>query len=136
MDSTNIIRMVLSKFAVPVQEAWNRNACKIREKEKREAYFEDVVFFMDSQSRLLNNPSYSREAFGNNIKLQDSYRSLLTHISPGTQEKGIREPCLCCGDSTHLFEDCTVYLKKSLVERRKFIFNKDFIIFRCELAFL
>ena len=137
LDSTDKIRMVLSKFAIPVQETWNRNACKIREGNNREANFDDLVSFIDVQCRLLNNPSYSRDAFGSNTiplnnKYQDSVKSLLTtHSVPKAQEpENHPQPCLCCRDNTHFFEDCPTYLTKPLSERRKFVFQNR-LCFAC-----
>ena len=39
-DSTDTILMMLSRFLPHVQERWNKNACKIREKDKRKAKFD------------------------------------------------------------------------------------------------
>ncbi len=70
LDSTDMIRTILLRFPTSTQDNWNKVSCKIREKEKREAKFDDLVSFIDYQSRLLSNPAYSRDAFSTNNSTQ------------------------------------------------------------------
>ena len=147
LDSTDKIRTVLSKFSVSVQQLWNRHACKIRDKSQREAGFDDLVCFLDTQCKIISNPAYSHDAF-NSVKLPTNMTALATQFRP----KDISNPadisgkppdppgkppdpppvppmsaggyqCICCGNQGHLFEDCPTYLQKSLIDRRKFVFQ-------------
>ena len=135
LDGTDKIRMILSKFVTTVQQSWNRNACKIREKSAREANFDDLLDFVDMQCRLISNPAYSQDAFTSSCK-SSGVNVLATHCAtdPTTAHKYPEPPgkppeppsyttCLCCSAPGHLFEDCPIYLQKSLVERRKFVFH-------------
>ena len=84
LDSIEKIRTVLSKFPVSVQEAWNKNACKVREQAgSREADFNDLVAFIDMQCKLISNPSYSQGAFAKDTEPTDALiTACLLYTSP------------------------------------------------------
>ena len=94
LDSIEKIRTVLSKFPVSVQEAWNKNACKVREQAgSREADFNDLVAFIDMQCKLISNPSYSQGAFAKDTEPTDALVTAATHVVPGaphTHEGGAK----------------------------------------------
>ena len=148
LDSTDTIRMILSRFQQNVQESWNKNACKIREKDLREAKFDDLVVFIENYSRLLNNPAYSRDAFNSNYSYYSSgintnknipvLKTMNTAVTEETQAPGsdgipvnsLSKPCAYCGDKFHVLESCASFNTISLYDKRQFIF-KNRICFAC-----
>ena len=136
LDSTDMIRTMLSRFATPVQEAWNKAACKIRDTQKREAVFDDLVLFVDYQSRLLNNPAYSRDAFGlaknvSNGSNSTTYKTYATGVNEaGGNPETKKDPCFWCNDVNHGLETCPGFMTKTLSERRKIIFQNR-LCFAC-----
>ena len=63
LNSVENIRSVVIKFNSQTQEAWNRMSLSIKTKQKRVATFDDLVEFVCTQSQLVNNPEYSKDAF-------------------------------------------------------------------------
>ena len=144
LDSPDIIRKILTKFPVAVQETWNKAAYKIRDKDLREANFDDLVSFIEYQSRLLSNPAYSREAFNTNTKNIPANTSNTSNnnssgtnknvsyktMSTGVVEEKSNVVCVYCGDTDHVFKNCAAFSLISLYDRRQFIF-KNRLCFSC-----
>ena len=107
LDSAEIIRTILSKFQQNVQEAWNKSASLLKEREQRRAVFNDLVSFIERQTNLLNNPEYSRAAFTGNKDRTSSMKAFATGVTAdGEQQSRAKSwSCRLC-QGNHQLEKC------------------------------
>ena len=114
LDSTDIIRTMISKTPVPHQEKWNRKASEIRKKSDREANFSDFVAFIENETALLSDPAYSRDAL-----LEAKSKSYMSRLPSADKQKSV---CHLC-NSSHDIEDCDTFKAMDVDERHKTVFR-------------
>ena len=116
LDSTDMIRVIISKVHASHQGRWLRKALDIRRKNEKEANFDDLVKFFGREAEVLSDPAYSRDALADT----NSVRSFSTLCN--SKDLKIFECPLC--KSAHDLEDCEQYLQKDLDQRHKTIFQE------------
>ncbi len=114
LDSTDVIRTMISKVPTPHQEKWNRKASEIRRRNDREADFSDFIVFFENETALLSDPAYSRDAL-----LEVKSKSYNTRISPKEEATSVCH--LCSGP--HDIEVCDAFKAKDVDERHRAIFR-------------
>ncbi len=114
LDSTDMIKTVISKVHSSIQRRWARKAVEIRRKCSKDAKFDDLVGFLEGEAEILSDPAYSRDALLDTNFIKSN--STLCESSP---------PYLKCSlcNSAHDIEDCEEYLKKDLDQRHKTVFQ-------------
>ena len=122
LDSTDIIKTVISKVHTSIQGRWVRKTHEIRRNHSRDANFDDLVGFMERESEILSDPAYSRDALADS-----SFKS--NHALYDTKPKVSFPVCSLC-KSTHDIEDCEEFLKQSLDQRHKIVFREG-LCFGC-----
>ena len=68
--------MIISKFPVYVQDAWNKKVMAKKCKYDALVQFSDLLQFVEMQSKLLNNPFYSRDAINDTKEKRTSFGAL------------------------------------------------------------
>ena len=131
INNPDVMCMLLSKLPGYMQDRWNRKVYTIRETERREAELTDLINMVDIETKLVNDPLFSREAVSRYSGKQDKgikgdrrkIKTFLTGATDGEDQfqKGPRK-CLLC-DKNHDLESCPVYMSKSMEERSKLIFK-------------
>ena len=128
LDSTDMIRTVICKFHLPLQERWNRKAVDIRQKNSREAEFSDLLRFIEYEVALLTDPAYSRDALSETNKIVKSNHTLMTASSSSAESAG-KCKCPICS-CQHDIESCPEFLSLNVDERHKIVFQKR-LCFSC-----
>ena len=116
LDSTDMIRVVISKVHASHQNRWLRKALEIRRRYEKEADFNDLVKFFGREAEVLSDPAYSRDALADT----NSIRTFSTQCI--SKDLSFIECPLC--KSAHDLEDCEEYLQKDLDQRHKIIFQE------------
>ena len=62
LDSPDILCMLMSKLPSGIMERWNRKVQNIRRYQVREPTLDDMTDFIEEDTILMNDPSFSREA--------------------------------------------------------------------------
>ena len=62
LDSPDILCMLMSKLPSGIMERWNRKVQNIRRYQAREPTLDDMTDFIEEDTILMNDPSFSREA--------------------------------------------------------------------------
>ena len=62
LDSPDILCMLMSKLPSGIMERWNRKVRNIRRYQVREPTLDDMTDFIEEDTILMNDPSFSREA--------------------------------------------------------------------------
>ena len=62
LDSPDILCMLMSKLPSGIMERWNRKVQNIRRYQVREPTLDDMTDFLEEDTILMNDPSFSREA--------------------------------------------------------------------------
>ena len=62
LDSPDILCMLMSKLPSGIMERWNRKVQDIRRYQVREPTLDDMTDFIEEDTILMNDPSFSREA--------------------------------------------------------------------------
>ena len=123
LDSAETLRTLVLKLPVNLQDKWNRKVDSIKIKLNRMAEFTDFCDFVDTESRIVNDPLFSREALATckegfvpppNLK---SLRTLLPGSTPEAQK------CHMC-DGAHDLDDCQKYKDLSRTARMKLLYDK------------
>ena len=112
LDSTDMLRTMISKVPAHHQDKWNRKASEVRKRKHREAHFSDFVTFFEDETALLNDPAYSRDAL-----LEVKSKSNNTKLA--CNEKAI---CHLCSEA-HDIEECAKYNNLDVNERHKTVFR-------------
>ena len=116
LDSENIMRsMVLSKMDRSVQEKWLRKVVNQRANHGKELVFSDIVKFIEYQTLLVTDPSYSQEVYKQDTSTSSGIKTFATQC----QVKLAKCP-LCEGD--HTIEQCSSFKAMTLDNRGKFIY--------------
>ena len=121
LDSTEMIRGVISKVHQPLQDRWNRKATNIRTNDSREANFSDLLKFVDYEVTLMSDPAYSRDALSDGKQVKSNFTS-------STNPSDAVKCPLCPGD--HDVESCEMYISMDIDERHKTVFQKK-LCFGC-----
>ena len=116
LNSTDMIKTIISKIHTTYQERWNRRASDTRLRQHREADFSDLVKFVEAEMILMCDLAYSRDA------LRD-LANVKNYATRFTEEKHTASTgCpLCVGE--HDLEDCKDYLEKDIDQRHRAIFR-------------
>ena len=114
LDSTDMIKAIISKVHTTHQGRWSRRALDIRHKDAKEADFNDLVMFMGREAELLSDPAYSRNALSDVSVSSFSTRCTL-------KDQSSIECPICNG--LHDIEDCDIYLQKDMDQRHKTVFQ-------------
>ena len=121
LDSTDMLRVVILKVPQSLQDKWNRKVLDTRRKHKREVDFSDIVKFLETETTLMSDPAYSRDALTEAGKLLKSNSTQLVEAEGGRRVSWGAICPLCAG--THDFEDCQDFLAKGIDERHKTVFQ-------------
>ena len=122
-----LVFLVLSKLPGNPREKVTRNVMNIRRRHLREPDFADLIHFVDDKAILANNTLFSKEALSGYVgkKEAPNQRKLLkTHLTAAeVKTEETVNACQLCHKS-HDLDGCPNYKKKSVEERRKFLFQK------------
>ena len=70
LDSTDMIKLIVSKLHTSYQRRWTRKAVEARRNHGHEADFSDLVKFMEGEAEILSDPAYSCEALADTGNLK------------------------------------------------------------------
>ena len=122
-----LVFLVLSKLPGNPKEKVTRKFMNIRSRNLRGPDFADLIYFVDDEAILANGTLFSKEALNGYVgkKEAPNQRKLLkTHlIAAEVKTDEIVNACQLCHKS-HDLDGCPNYEKKSVEERRKFLFQK------------
>ena len=143
LDHPSNMQIVDRKLPFTLQNRWRDRVVDLRRTRHKVATFNDLVHFVDSCAEAANDPTYSKTAL--NEKQSDQYKedkrrqegqkrsSFLTNVlgtGKGTSVDGAgSKPCPSC-NLDHDLEDCAVFLKKSIDDRKSFLMEKK-LCFGC-----
>ena len=123
LDSTDIIKTIISKVHCSIQGRWVRKTLDIRKYHDRDANFDDLVKFIERETEIMSDPAYSRDALIDSNLIKANSTSIL--IDP----KVSFSSCPLC-TLEHDIEDCEEYLQKDVDQRHKTIFREG-LCFAC-----
>ena len=112
---------MILKVPQSLQDKWNRKVLDTRRKHKREVDFSDIVKFLETETTLMSDPAYSRDALTEAGKLLKSNSTQLVEAEGGRRVSWGAICPLCAG--THDFEDCQDFLAKGIDDRHKTVFQ-------------
>ena len=120
-NSPDVIQILLKKLPSYIQNRWNRQVLKIR-KTGEEAQLSNFIQLVDEETTLVDDPLFSHEALTESqddlkSKTKSRYSSFLSK-----DETNVNQCPLCT--SHHDIEVCPQYLKLSVTERRRLLFQK------------
>lgn len=123
--SPELIQVLQSKLPTYLQDKWNRAAFRIRSESKgtEEANLDYFIKFLTTETNIISDPLYSREAINEISKAHtaDGKSGRIRSLATGTGENC----CICCQQSSCKdLESCCKFLKMELQDRRKFVFQK------------
>ena len=117
LDSESIMRsMVLSKMDRSVQEKWLRKVVSQRANHGNELVFSDIVKFIEYQTLLVTDPSYSQEVYKQDTSSSPGIKTFATQCQ-------VAKCPLCEGD--HTIEHCSGFKAMTLDNRGKFIYYNN-----------
>ncbi|CAB4008562.1 Hypothetical predicted protein [Paramuricea clavata] len=123
LDHPNNLQCLVKKLPFYQQERWRREVTKLREKSKNPA-FKHFVNFVKTEAKIATDPIFSRQALdkiGQDDKSKFKRGSTSKFTSNATMMKEESpNSCIAC-NGFHDLDECKVYLKKSLSERRALI---------------
>ncbi len=125
LDSTDNLRCLVKKLPTNLQDKWNRRVDSIKVKDERCANFEDFSSFIDTESRIVNNPVFSQEALQehNNIYPNNiNTKSMATGVNEHMADDNSLTCQMCSGE--HDLDDCEKYKKLARSARVKFLYEK------------
>ena len=128
LDSADTLRTLVLKLPLNLQERWNRKADSTKANKGRLVEFADFCDFIDSESRLANDPLFSREALhaGKDTKQPPAVQSFATLVE---DEQPSAKPCHMCS-SSHDLDDCDRFKQMSNSAKVKFLYDKK-LCFSC-----
>lgn len=109
-----------------VQSRWLHKVISARTKHGKELKFSDVVEFIEYQSLLASDPSYSQDAYRKDVLASPGMKILATQIEK-TTNKNVRftvpslNLCPLC-DGEHKIDNCTSFISMNLENRARFIY--------------
>ena len=122
-DSPETIQKLQLILPPHLQERWNRKSYQIRRSKHKEASLDDFIMFVEEETALINDPTYSR------LALQDFKDDASIRKPPRKDEfKNFRtapsnKSCQLCKEA-HDLDKCEKYLKFSIDERRKWLYKE------------
>eukprot|EP00794_Sanderia_malayensis_P019358 gene19358-21278_t len=135
LNTPEILQILQSKLPGNLQERWNRKVFGLKRDELRAAEFIDFVNLIEEETRLGNDPLYSREALSevqNSFKdrfrremAKDTKMSVYSTDYSSTETDRVYEPkssCPSC-EGLHDLDKCPDYLKLDVKERSKFLYE-------------
>ena len=117
------MREILKKLPFSVQEKWRRKVDDILEKQNGNVTFANLVDFIETESRIANNPLYGRAFFGSDRK--DFNNNKVSCNTTNMQ----KIKCWFCEES-HFLEKCPKLQSETYENRIKFIKDKK-LCFMC-----
>ena len=143
IDNPDSMRAVVDKLPYDLRKRWRNRADTISEVQNRDIKFDDIVDFVDKEARAVAHPIFGdisgsrtqpsmrdssvrpKKSF---ITTANTQATLPKEHSPAIVPGFIR-PCVICGTSDHVIEDCvkfkgmTVYSRLDLSKSNKLCFN-------------
>ncbi|XP_028418430.1 uncharacterized protein LOC114543776 [Dendronephthya gigantea] len=132
LDHPQNLQCLVRKLPFYLQGRWRREVTKIRENDKI-PMFKHVATFVKAEAKIATDPVFSRQAL-DKIGQDDKGKAKkilpfkLTSNTTVMNEKSGR-PCILC-NASHDLDECKVYLKKPLSERRTLIAKRG-LCFAC-----
>ena len=156
LDHPHNLQSMVSKLPFSLQDRWRREANKRRLARGTIPTFDDFVNFVNTEAEIATDPVFSREAlrrldgssdrpdrsnkgkgFGNTKTYGDRARTphqVLNHATDVTADQmtASRNSAIICKlcKKGHDLDDCQAYLKKSLLDRKEFLKEKE-LCFAC-----
>ena len=129
LDSAENLRALVLKFPVNLQDKWNRRADRIKTTESRIAEFGDFCSFIDTESRIVNDPIYSQEALkscqdSSAAKSSTDTKCLSTSLDESKPSKKVEFPSCPMCTGVHDLDDCEKFKDCSRSARMKFLYEK------------
>ena len=121
-----MICLVLSKLPGNLREKWNRTVLNIRTRHLREPDFADLIHIVDDEGTLANDPLFSKDALSGYVDRKEApskQQQLKTYLPTENEKSGKSKVCYLCQNDQNL-DKCQEYLKKSVEERSKSLFQK------------
>ena len=130
LNSESIIRsFILSKMDRTVQERWLRKVVSARAKHGKELVFSDLVEFIEYESLLASDPSYSQGVYKKDVLASSGIKAFTTQIElSGTDKKVLfKKPCLkvkcpLC-DGEHKIDGCSSFTSMNLENRGRAVYH-------------
>ena len=127
IDTPEMMCLVLSKLPGNSREKWNRTVLNIKRRHLREPDFADLIHFVDDEATLANDPLFSKDVLSGYVDQKEAPSKqwqLKTYLATAKENSGkSKEVCYLC-QNNHDLDECQEYMKKSLEERSKFLFQK------------
>ena len=124
-SKSEMMCLVISKLPGNTRETLNRNVINVRRRHLREPDFADIIHF-DDKATLANDSLYSKEVLSGYVDKKEAAnrrKQQKTYLTAAEEKTGeIVNVCQLCQKS-HGLESCPEYKKKSVEERRKFLFH-------------
>ncbi len=124
LDSAENLRALVVKFPINLQDKWNRRSDRVKITDSRMAEFGDFCDFVDTESRIVNDPIFSQEALKGcqDSSSSISTRCLATSMDEAKPKVEVDLCPMCSGE--HDLEDCDKYKERTRSARMKFLFEK------------
>ena len=123
LDSAETLRTLVLKLPLHLQDKWVRKADDIRTKRNKIPNFLDFCDFIDVESRIVNDPLFSREALHGTSKLVNTPPTMAS-LATGLEMQPVSQTCHMCSSTSHDLDDCEEYKKLSRSARVKFLYEK------------
>ena len=116
----------MSKLPSGLRDRWNSKVQGIRMSYDREPCLSDFSGFLNEETILVNNPTFSREAVQEYVTHPE--KKLIKHKEIGNfathSTKEVLMICTLC-DGKRDLDECKSFKQKGLHERRRFLFDKS-----------
>ena len=117
LDSVEGLRAVIAKFPLHVQDSWNKRALSLQAQKGEYVCFKHVLEFIELQSKMANNPNFSRDAIADGKDRRNAVKSFVTSLG------AVETPCQYCSRN-HALENCASFESLKLSEVLGFIVHK------------
>ena len=124
LDSAETLRTLVLKLPLHLQDKWGRKADDIRSKRNKIPSFLDFCEFIDVESRIINDPLFSREALHGASKPVDNKTPAMASMATGMEVQPTSQACHMCGTANHDLDDCEEYKKLARSAKVKFLYEK------------
>ena len=124
LDSAETLRTLVLKLPLNLQDKWSRKADDIKRKKARIPDFVDFCDLIDIESRIANDPLFSREALHGTSKPASNKPPAIPSLATMFETQLIDQTCHMCGSTNHDLDDCEEYKKLSRSARVKFLYEK------------
>ena len=72
LNNPDTMRKIISKLPFNMQDRWRRLADEIMQNKKKEISFDDLVQFIDKETRIIKNPYFGKHLFDGTEKIRSS----------------------------------------------------------------